>query len=51
MTLVQLIQKAPVHYRLDGADTLRFEATWPGGGPLQAVEGLLERLNRKTEAA
>ena len=52
MTLVTLIQKDPVHYRLDGADTLRFEADMANEeARFQAVEGLLERLNRKTEAA
>ncbi|MFC3283228.1 transcription-repair coupling factor [Litchfieldella rifensis] len=52
MTLVTLIQKDPVHYRLEGANTLRFEAGMDSAEVrFQAVEGLLERLNRKTEAA
>ncbi|WP_192034489.1 transcription-repair coupling factor [Halomonas sp. YLGW01] len=52
MTLVSLIQKDPVHYRLDGADTLRFEADMANEeARFQTVEGLLDRLNRKTEAA
>ncbi|SDM87685.1 transcription-repair coupling factor [Franzmannia pantelleriensis] len=52
MTLVTLIQKDPVHYRLDGADTLRFELEMETEDTrFSVVEGLLERLNRKTEAA
>ena len=52
MTLVTLIQKDPVHYRLDGADTLRFELEMETEETrFNVVEGLLERLNRKTEAA
>ncbi|MDR5907275.1 transcription-repair coupling factor [Franzmannia qiaohouensis] len=52
MTLVTLIQKDPVHYRLDGADTLRFELEMETEETrFSVVEGLLERLNRKTEAA
>ncbi|SHF45276.1 transcription-repair coupling factor [Modicisalibacter ilicicola DSM 19980] len=52
MTLVDLIQRDPVHYRLDGADTLRFEIDMETEeARFQAVEGLLERLNRKAQAA
>jgi len=52
MTLVQLIQQDPQHYRLDGADTLRFNAEM--ADPEQrfaTLETLLENLNRKAEAA
>nr|WP_298248857.1 transcription-repair coupling factor [uncultured Halomonas sp.] len=52
MTLVGLIQREPGRYRLDGADTLRFEATTENEeARFQAVEQLLETLNRKTQAA
>ncbi|QJQ94120.1 MULTISPECIES: transcription-repair coupling factor [Halomonadaceae] len=52
MTLVTLIQKDPQHYRLEGADTLRFELDMQDEETrFQALETLLERLNRKTEAA
>ncbi|GHC25284.1 transcription-repair coupling factor [Aidingimonas halophila] len=52
MTLVNMIQKDPVHYRLDGADTLRFEIDMEStDARFQAIENLLERLNVKTEAA
>ncbi|GGX90501.1 transcription-repair-coupling factor [Litchfieldella qijiaojingensis] len=52
MTLVTLIQQDPAHYRLEGADTLRFEADMDNPeARFEAVEGLLTRLNRKTEAA
>lgn len=52
MTLVSLIQQDPAHFRLEGADTLRFEAKMDNEeARFQAVENLLKRLNRKTEAA
>ncbi len=52
LTLVTLIQASPERYRLDGADTLRFEATMAQEeARFQAVEQLLETLNRKAEAA
>ncbi|MCG6656366.1 transcription-repair coupling factor [Halomonas campisalis] len=52
MTLVELIQRAPERYRLDGADTLRFEAEMANEeARFQAVEQLLDALNRKVEAA
>lgn len=52
MTLVELIQRGPERYRLDGADTLRFEAEMATEeSRFQAVEQLLEALNRKVEAA
>ncbi|QFU01338.1 Transcription-repair-coupling factor [Halomonas sp. THAF5a] len=52
LVLVQLIQQAPDHYRLDGADTLRFEADMAQEeARFAAVERLLETLNRKAEAA
>ncbi|MDI5934131.1 transcription-repair coupling factor [Halomonas kalidii] len=52
LTLVELIQRAPDRYRLDGADTLRFEANMEQeDARFQVVERLLEALNRKAEAA
>ncbi|MEQ5802475.1 transcription-repair coupling factor [Halomonas sp. H10-9-1] len=52
LTLVELIQRDPRHYRLDGADTLRFEAAMDSEeARFQAVEQLLETLNRKAQAA
>ncbi|WP_104201860.1 transcription-repair coupling factor [Billgrantia saliphila] len=52
LILVKLIQGAPKRYRLDGADTLRFEAAMDNEeARFQAVEELLDTLNRKTEAA
>ncbi len=52
LVLVQLIQQAPDRYRLDGADTLRFEADMEQEeARFAAVEQLLETLNRKAEAA
>jgi len=52
LTLVELIQREPGRYRLDGADTLRFEATMDNEeARFQAVEQLLETLNRKAQAA
>ncbi|WP_052384188.1 transcription-repair coupling factor [Litchfieldella xinjiangensis] len=52
MTLVNLIQRDSAHYRLDGADTLRFDADMENAeARFAAIEALLTRLNRKTEAA
>ncbi|WP_280553822.1 transcription-repair coupling factor [Halomonas sp. 25-S5] len=52
LVLVELIQRAPDRYRLDGADTLRFEAAMEKAeARFQAVEQLLDTLNRKAEAA
>nr|WP_298375315.1 transcription-repair coupling factor [uncultured Halomonas sp.] len=52
MTLVDLIQRDPAHYRLDGADTLRFELEMETPeARLQAIDGLLDTLNRKAQAA
>nr|WP_297459180.1 transcription-repair coupling factor [uncultured Halomonas sp.] len=52
MTLVSLIQRNPGHYRLDGADTLRFEADMANEeARFTSVEQLLETLNRKAQAA
>ncbi|WP_133481080.1 transcription-repair coupling factor [Halomonas ventosae] len=52
LVLVELIQRAPDRYRLDGADTLRFEAPMEKEeARFQAVEQLLDTLNRKAEAA
>ncbi|WP_299230751.1 transcription-repair coupling factor [uncultured Halomonas sp.] len=52
LTLVELIQREPGRYRLDGADTLRFEASMENEeARFQAVEQLLETLNRKAQAA
>ncbi|ART61841.1 transcription-repair coupling factor [Kushneria marisflavi] len=49
MTLVKMMQKAPDQYRLDGADTLRFEK--PMETPesrFAAIEALLEHFNQKS---
>ena len=52
LTLVKLIQAEPQRYRLDGADTLRFEETMANEeARFQAIEHLLDMLNRKVEAA
>ncbi|MBB3189379.1 transcription-repair coupling factor [Halomonas cerina] len=52
LTLVELIQRSPDRYRLEGADTLRFEADMDDEeARFQAVETLLDVLNRKAEAA
>lgn len=52
LTLVTLIQTSPERYRLDGADTLRFQAAMEQEeARFQAVEQLLETLNRKAQAA
>ncbi|SFH65875.1 transcription-repair coupling factor [Modicisalibacter xianhensis] len=52
MTLVNLIQRDPRHYRLEGAEILRFEASMEGeDARFQEVEGLLDTLNRKAQAA
>ncbi len=52
LTLVNLIQQDPQRYRLDGADTLRFEIDMEKEETrFQVVEQLLEVLNRKAEAA
>ncbi|WP_163560092.1 transcription-repair coupling factor [Halomonas sp. NO4] len=52
LTLVELIQRDPQSYRLDGADTLRFEADMEQAeARFQVVEQLLDTLNRKAEAA
>ncbi len=52
LVLVKLIQGAPKRYRLDGADTLRFEADMGNEeARFHVVEELLDTLNRKTEAA
>ncbi|RCV90738.1 transcription-repair coupling factor [Vreelandella rituensis] len=52
LTLVNLIQKAPQHYRLDGADTLRFEIPMETTeARFTAVEQLLDRLNQKVAVA
>ncbi|MCE9665095.1 transcription-repair coupling factor [Halomonas sp. M5N1S17] len=52
LTLVQLIQKSPECYRLDGADTLRFEREMETEeARFHAIEELLEVLNRKADAA
>lgn len=52
MTLVQMIQQNPAHYRLDGADTLRFEGDMSDEDKrFSLLEELLGQLNRKTEAA
>ncbi|MHB0776957.1 transcription-repair coupling factor [Halomonas sp. WWR20] len=52
MTLVTLIQQNPARYKLEGADTLRFEADMDNEeARFATVEQLLETLNRKAEAA
>lgn len=52
LTLVQLIQAEPQRYRLDGADTLRFEAQMENTETrFQFVEQLLGTLNHKAQAA
>ncbi|MGQ7247506.1 transcription-repair coupling factor [Halomonas sp. V046] len=52
LMLVELIQKAPQTYRLEGADTLRFSASMDNEeARFQAVEHLLDALNRKAQAA
>jgi transcription-repair coupling factor (superfamily II helicase) len=52
LVLVELIQRAPDRYRLDGADTLRFEAAMEQAEQrFRTVEQLLDTLNRKAEAA
>lgn len=52
MTLVKLIQRDPVHYRLDGADMLRFEAKMEDQeARFATLEKLLETLNHKEAAA
>ncbi|WP_372610710.1 transcription-repair coupling factor, partial [Halomonas sp.] len=48
LTLVTLIQQAPERYRLDGADTLRFDASMASEETrFQAMEQLLDTLNRE----
>ncbi|KGE77987.1 transcription-repair coupling factor [Halomonas salina] len=52
LTLVEMIQRQPDRYRLEGADTLRFEADMEGEeARFSAVEALLDHFNRKAEAA
>ncbi|TFH88144.1 transcription-repair coupling factor [Billgrantia azerbaijanica] len=52
LTLVELIQREPQRYRLDGAETLRFEADMQKEeARFQVVEWLLDALNRKAAAA
>ena len=52
LVLVKLIQAQPQRYRLDGADTLRFEGDMETEeARFQAIEALLDTLNRKAEAA
>ncbi|MFC0269363.1 transcription-repair coupling factor [Kushneria aurantia] len=52
ITLVEMIQKAPDRYRLDGADTLRFETPMEDAeSRFVELEGLLERFNKKAQAA
>ncbi|GHA92038.1 transcription-repair coupling factor [Modicisalibacter luteus] len=52
MTLVNLIQRDPEHYRLEGAEILRFEMDMAGEeARFGAVEALLDTLNRKAKAA
>ncbi len=52
MTLVELIQRHPNEYRLDGADTLRFSAEMEQAeARLARVDALLDILNRKAKAA
>ncbi|MBY6030492.1 transcription-repair coupling factor [Halomonas sp. DP8Y7-1] len=52
LTLVELIQSDPQRYRLEGADTLRFSVDMADEeARFEAIEALLERLNRKAQAA
>lgn len=52
LTLVTLIQTSPKHYRLDGADTLRFEFTMENSDQrFEQVEALITTLNQKVAAA
>lgn len=52
ITLVEMIQKAPGTYRLDGADTLRFEKPMADAeARFGELESLLDRFNRKAQAA
>ncbi|UYG06256.1 transcription-repair coupling factor [Halomonas sp. M4R1S46] len=52
LILVELIQREPQRYRLEGADTLRFEADMADeAARFAVVEQLLDALNRKAEAA
>ncbi|MBW6391504.1 transcription-repair coupling factor [Billgrantia antri] len=52
LTLVKMIQAEPQRYRLDGADTLRFTDEMDSAeARFQAVEQLLDALNRKAQAA
>ncbi|OHV13068.1 transcription-repair coupling factor [Kushneria phosphatilytica] len=52
MTLIELIQKEPKRYRLDGSDTLRFEAEMAEPEKrFEAVEALLDRLEQQAQAA
>ncbi|NRB55167.1 MAG: transcription-repair coupling factor [Salinicola sp.] len=52
MTLVELIQRHPGEYKLDGADTLRFHGDMEREEDrLQRIDQLLETFNRKAKAA
>lgn len=52
MTLVELIQRHPGKYKLDGADTLRFNGEMAKEEDrLRHIDELLETLNRKAKAA
>lgn len=52
MTLVKLIQTSPKQYRLEGADTLRFELSMESVDKrFEQVENLLGTLNQKVAAA
>ena len=47
MTVIQLIQKQPKHYAMDGPDKLRLKLELPDAGTrLQAARGLLTALRR-----
>ncbi|WP_251976514.1 transcription-repair coupling factor [Salinicola avicenniae] len=52
MTLVELIQRHPNHYKLDGADTLRFHGDMEKEeARFERIDELLDTLNRKAKAA
>ncbi|GHB07911.1 transcription-repair coupling factor [Salinicola rhizosphaerae] len=52
MTLVELIQRQPARYKLDGADTLRFTGEMEKEeARFQRIDELLDTLNRKAKAA
>jgi len=52
MTLVNLIQRSPQQFRLEGSDTLRFELPMESvDARFKQLEALLDQLNQKVAAA